>query len=131
MSINIDMSTLDKKNKKKDDDFSSAEMMLSILAASNDLPDSLGAKTDADRLSYKFQLLIGLINNEEKKEKGFFKNFYVPFFVEMKKNELVTIASYIVLSSSGDAAISSWLKENKDDVDGFYRWMENYKWVKE
>ena len=52
-------------------------------------------------------------------------------FVEMKKNDLVTIASYIALASTGKEEITKWLKDNKDDVDGFYRWFENYKWVKE
>jgi tetratricopeptide (TPR) repeat protein len=127
-TITLDAGMLDKK-KKKDDDFSTAEFMLSLLAASNDVPDSLGAKTEGDRLSYKLQMLINIIDEEDKKDKGFFKNFYVPFFKEMKKNDLVTIASHIILSSSGDKAIDDWLKENKDDVEGFYRWFENYKWM--
>jgi hypothetical protein len=49
----------------------------------------------------------------------------------MKKNDLVTIAAHIILSSSKDQTITDWLKENKDDVDGFYRWFENYQWNKE
>lgn len=128
VTINIDAALLSKKNKKKEDDFSSAEFMLSLMAASNKVADSLGAKTEADRLSYKLQMLIDLVG-EAGKDKGFFKNFYMPFFREMKKNDLVTIASYIALSSSGDKAIADWLEENKDDVGGFYRWFENYKWV--
>lgn len=128
-TISIDASILDKKKKKKDDDFSTAEFMLSLLAASNEVPDSLGARTEGDRLSYKLQMLINIIGEEDKEDDGFFKSFYVPFFKEMKKNDLVTIASHIILSSSGDKAIDEWLKENKDDVEGFYRWFENYKWV--
>ncbi|MEO8404803.1 MAG: tetratricopeptide repeat protein [Chitinophagaceae bacterium] len=129
ITINADM--LDEKKKPKEDDFTSAELLMSLVLANTNIPDSLGIKTDADKLSYQLQLLIDQIDNTEKQEKGFFKNYYVPMFVEMKKNDLVTIASYITLASSGKEEITKWLKDNKDDVDGFYRWFENYKWVKE
>ena len=127
-TININASLLDKKNKKQEDDFSSAELLLSLMAASNEIPDSLGTQTRADTLSYKVQLLIGIIGDEKRTGKGFAKNFYVPFFTEMKKNNLVTIASHIILSSSEDPTITGWLEKNKDDVEGFYRWFENYQW---
>ena len=131
VTISIDADLLNKEKKPKEDDFSSAELLMSLILANTNVPDSLGIKTDADKLSYQLQLLIGQIDNTEKQEKGFFKNYYVPMFVEMKKNDLVTIASYIALASSGKEEITKWLKDNKDDVDGFYRWFENYKWVKE
>lgn len=131
ITINIDPSTLNRDKKNKEDDFSSAELILSLVAANKTIPDSIGIKTEADRLSYKLQLLFGVISETDKKDKGFFKNFYVPFFTEMKKNELVTIASYLSLRATDKEEITDWLKENKDDVDGFYRWFENYAWAKE
>lgn len=129
VTITLDPSLFDKKKKKQDDDFSSAEMILSLLASSNEIPDSLGAKTEADRLSYRLQTLTNMLE-EDKKGKGFFKEFYVPFFQSIKKNELFTIVANIALASSKDSAITEWIKENKDDIDGFYRWWENYEWPK-
>lgn len=126
-TITLDPSFLDKKKSKKDDDFSSTEFLLSLMAASNEIPDSLGAKTEGNRLSFRLQMLINAISDKAD-EKGFAKSFYVPFLAEMKKNELVTIAAHIMLSSTKDQVVTDWLKENKDDVDGFYRWFENYKW---
>ncbi len=126
--LTIDPSMLDKKNKKKDDDFSMAEFMLTLLGADNTIADSIGLKTPADKLGFKFQMLINSIDEKEKKEKGFYKNFYVPFFVEMKKNDWVNTASNIIYSASDDEDSKKWLAENKDKVSEFYTWMKNYSW---
>ncbi len=131
INISIDAGLLDTKNQKKDDDFSSAELMLSLVAASNSVPDSLGAKTEADRLSYKLQLLIGMIDETKKKEKGLFKNYYVPFFSEMKEKNHLTTACYIVHTSTGKDDIKKWVDENPLKVELFLDWFKNYSWPKE
>jgi tetratricopeptide (TPR) repeat protein len=125
VTINIDASTLDKK-KPKEDDFSSAEVMLSLLAASS--PDSL--KTDADKMSYQLEMLISLIDERNEKDKGFFKNFYVPFFIDMKKGGMIKTACYVALTSSGKEDIFKWQNENKSTVEDFLKWVEEYKWAK-
>jgi tetratricopeptide (TPR) repeat protein len=126
--ITIDAGLLDKKNKPKEDDFSSAEFMLSLMSANDKVADSLGAKTDADRLSYRFQLLIGMLDKEDKKDKGFFKTFYVPMYAEMKEKNHVTTACYIALASSGKDDINQWLKDHKTEVENFYKWFKGYIW---
>ncbi len=128
VTISLDPSALDKK-KSKEDDFSSAELMLSLLAAH--VPDSMKAKTDADRMSYQIQTLIAIIDETDKKDKGFYKNFYVPFFVDMKKNDLITTACYIAMTSSGIDSIITWQNENKQKVEEFFGWLEKYKWPEE
>ena len=65
---------------------------------------------------------------KDKKEKGFYKNFYIPFFVDMKKNDLVTTACFIAMSSSGKDDIINWQMENKGKVEDFFSWLEKYKW---
>lgn len=129
-NIAIDASLLDKKNKQKEDDFSTAEMMLSLLGASDKVADTLGAKTDADRLDYKLQLLIGMIDETSKKEKGFYKNFYVPLFIEMKQKGYTRTASYIVYAASGKPGVNEWLDNNKTAIDDFYGWFKSYQWNK-
>lgn len=129
VTISIPSSSLDKK-KGKIDDFGTAEFMLSLMASDASIPDSIGAKNDADRLSYKMQMLISVISETDKKDKGFFKNFYVPMMVEMKSRNLVQTASYIAMSTAGDADISKWLSENETAVAEFYDWLKSYKWSK-
>lgn len=128
VTISLDPSALDKK-KSKEDDFGTAELMLSLLAAN--VPDSLKTKTDADRMSYQIKTLIAVIDESDKKDKGFYKNFYIPFYVDMKKNDLITTACFIAMTSSGKEDILSWQKENKEKVDSFFDWLEKYKWPQE
>jgi tetratricopeptide (TPR) repeat protein len=126
VTINLDMGALDKK-KNKEDDFSSAELMLSLLSAST--PDSL--KTDADKMSHKMESLIAIIDETNKKDKGFYKNFYVPFFVDLKKNDHIRTACYVAMTSSDKEDIFSWQRDNKARIEKFLEWLEGYKWAKE
>lgn len=126
--INFDASMLDKKNKPKEDDFTGAELLFSIMAVNDKIADTLGAKTDADRLSYTLQLLIGMVDKDEKKDKGFFKTFYVPMYAEMKEKNFVTTACYIALSPSGKEDINQWLTDHKTELEDFYKWFNGYIW---
>lgn len=127
VTINIDASTLGKK-KPKEDDFSSAELMLSLLAAH--VPDSLNDKTDADKMAYQMEKLISIIDESDKKDKGFFKNFYVPFLVDIKKEGMIKTACYVALTSSENEDIFKWQNENKTTVENFLKWVKEYKWAK-
>ena len=130
ITISIDPGVLDKKKKNKDDDFSSAELVLSLMGADNSVADSLGAKTEADRLDYKMGLLTGMIDEAKKnKDKGFFKRFYIPVMVEMKAKGFVKTASYIAMQSAGNSDITEWVKKNNDKVEEFYTWFRGY-WKK-
>ncbi len=128
VTISIDPAMLGDKKKKKEDDFGPAELMMSLLAASNEIPDSLGAKTEADRLSYRLQMLVNVIGETSAGDKGFFRNFYVPFFREMKTKGLLTTACYIALASTDDEDIQNWLEDNEDKLDEFYEWFKKYTW---
>ncbi|MFM9908281.1 MAG: tetratricopeptide repeat protein [Chitinophagaceae bacterium] len=129
VTIAIDADMLGKKKKNKEDDFSTSEFMLSLLGADNTVADSMGAKTEADRLDYKMQMLINVINEQKKKEKGFFKNFYVPMFAEMKEKNFVKTACYIALRSMNNTDMNGWLKEHEQAVDEFNSWLKGY-WTK-
>jgi TorA maturation chaperone TorD len=132
MNILVDAGMLDKKKKKNaEDDFSTADMMLSLLAAtSKQAEDSLGLKTEADKLSYKLQMLTNLITEREKQPKGFFKNFYVPMLAEMKEKNYMQTACYIAMTSSRDEAIKKWLAENESRINELYEWFDAYTWTK-
>lgn len=129
VTINIDMSLIDPKNKKKEDDFSSADLMMSLIFSDSKVEDSLGLKTIADKLGFKMQSIINVIDETSQKPRGFFKSFYVPMVVEMKKKELITTAVYVALSSTKDSEVTDWLEQNKEQVDSFYAWFKNYQWV--
>jgi tetratricopeptide (TPR) repeat protein len=131
VTINITMDMLDpKKNKGKEDDFSTAELMMALLFTDSKVEDSLGLKTAADKLGYKLQMIFSSISENNKKSRGFFSNLYVPMMMEMKERGFVTTACYIALQSTNDSEITTWLKDNPEKIDSFFGWFKNYQWTK-
>ena len=121
------------KSKKKDgeNDFTSIEMLFSLLSATDNAKgiDSI-AKTPADKLSLKLQMLINSLSDGRKDGKGFYWEHYVPFLVEMKEKDHVSTLAYLMLKHSNDEAISEWLEKNEKNVNAFYDWIKEYKWEK-
>jgi tetratricopeptide (TPR) repeat protein len=128
VTINISADMLDPKKTRKEDNFSSADLVMSLLFDDPKVEDSLGLKTVADKLSYKMQRIVNVLGETNEKSKGFFKNFYVPMMLEMKQKEFVTTACYIVLSSTNDPQVTNWLNENTEKTESFYAWFKNYQW---
>ncbi len=115
------------KNKNKEDDFSSVEMIFMITAGSKEL-DSLG-KTQAGKLSLRLQMLINLLSEQQKKNKGFYWEHYVPFFTEMKEKEMVETLAHLMYMKTGDEENQQWLNNNEAKMEAFYDWLKSYKWT--
>ena len=127
-TITINSGLLDKKNKKKENDFSAAEMMMGLMVVSTN-DKQLDKADDAEKLSLQLQLIINSISVGVKDGKGFYWKFYVPFFIAVKQKEYMSTFAHIVLANKNDGAINKWLADNKDKVDDFYFWLRNYKWI--
>lgn len=129
VTINISADVLDKKNKKKESNFSMAEMMMSLMAASKDdkAIDSI-AKTPADKLSFQLQMLANSLCTGRKDGKGIYWKMYAPFYADMKEKDYMTIFSHIILLQMKDADNQQWIEGHKSDVDTFMDWVKNYKW---
>lgn len=131
ITISIDAAMLDLKKKPADDDFTASELMLSLLGANNSIPDSLGANTDGERLSYKMQLFFGGLSETAKSSKGFYTNFYIPFLKDMKEKDMVTTACFIALASTEKDETMLWLDQNKSKLTAYNEWFKNYEWNKQ
>jgi tetratricopeptide (TPR) repeat protein len=130
VTLFLDPSMFDRNKKKNDEnDFSSIEMLFSLLSATDNTKgiDSI-AKTPADKLSLKLQMLINSLSEQKKDGKGFYWEHYVPFFVEMKDKNHVNTLAYLMLKHSNDDSIMEWLEKNEKDVTAFYDWIKIYKW---
>ncbi|MBS1653709.1 MAG: hypothetical protein JSU05_02600, partial [Bacteroidetes bacterium] len=132
VTISLDADMLDtKKDKNKEDDFRTVELIMSLSSATeNDKSIDSVVKTPADKFDLRLQMLISSMDENKKKAKGFYWTHYVPFFIDMKKHEWTNVFAHIVYLSSGDEEDMNWVKENKQKVDDFYRWMQAYKWEK-
>jgi len=85
-------------------------------------------KTEIELFLRKFETICASLKETYKDNYGFFWDYYVPYFIEMKDNNFLETFSYIVLASGEDAKVSKWLKENKSATEKFYEWSKSYKW---
>ncbi len=115
------------KDKSKEDNFSPVEMIFMITAGSKEL-DSLG-KTAAGKLSLRLQMLINLLTEQKKSNKGFYWDHYVPFFTEMKEKEMVETLAHLMYMKTGDEENMKWLEDNEAKLEAFYDWLKAYKWT--
>jgi tetratricopeptide (TPR) repeat protein len=128
-TIFLDALMLGNKKEKKENDFSSVEMIFILMSATdgNKEMDSI-AKTPADKLSFKLQMLINSLGNNLKDGKGFYWEHYVPFFAEMKEKKHVGTLAHLMYRQSDDAENNKWLEENEKAREEFYDWLKGYEW---
>ena len=127
-TINIEAAMLDKKNKNKENDFSSIDMMLSLTSAL-DKDEKFKGQNEAERLGRKIQLLADMFKEQKKSGKGFYWSFYAPFFIDLKENDRLLTACYLSCINAGSDTVNKWLKENDKKVNEFYSWLKDYKWT--
>lgn len=110
-----------------DDEFRSAELMLSLLEAGKSLEENKG-KTEQELFianSESFFKVIGEQN--KKKKKGFWWTFYVEFYDDIVKaghNEV--FCNYITLSKKDNTA-KEWIKANTKKLSAFSKWVNAYE----
>jgi tetratricopeptide (TPR) repeat protein len=131
VSIFLDPSTLGGKNKDKENDFSSVDLMFTLLSVSDNKNafDSI-APIPADKLSVKIQLLINALSASKKDGKGFYWEHYVPFFIAMKEKNHVSTLAHLIYKPAMEEDNDRWLEKNDKAIDDFYDWLKGYKWDK-
>jgi len=113
-------------NKKKENNFRSTEVMLTMLSAM-DITENKH-KSPTELLADKFEKLITYLSQNKKDNSGFYWNYYVPYFSEMKEKKFIQTFAYIISASSDDPTIQNWLDIHKNEVNDFYNWSDNYNW---
>jgi tetratricopeptide (TPR) repeat protein len=107
----------------KDADFGAAEMMISLSKASNTLEENKG-KTELELFAENNYNIFSILGELKKENKGFWWDFYVPFFYEMATKNMVKPFSYYISQSAGEEAIK-WIEENDDEFEKFKNWVNN------
>lgn len=109
------------------DNFMITEMILSMSAAT-DFDKKNKKKTEVERFQEKLDLICSSLSEGQADHTGFFWDYYVPYFVEMKEKGFIETFSYIAFASSDDKKVSSWIKENNAAIKSFYTWSNNFGW---
>lgn len=104
-----------------DADFGAAEMMISLLKASENLEENKG-KSDLELFAINNDKLFKILGELKKENKGFWWDYYVTFFYSMANENLSTPFSYYISLSKGQE-VTDWLDENNEEIERFSGWV--------
>ena len=129
ISLAIDENTLNKVNKKRksENDFSTADVVLSLSAAL-DFDEKNKNKTDIEKFAQKFETICNALDETKKNQKGYFWEILAPYFIEMKNRNLIEPFSNIVFLSANNGDATEYSNLNPDKIEAFYLWSKNYDW---
>lgn len=119
------VTTITVDEEKSEDEFYSAELMLSLLEASKNLEDN--KKKPQSVLFFETTRSFFTVLGEIKKEnKGFWWDYYVDFFYNLTKEQHVEAFSYYISLSKEDDAIYNWLNDHKVQMEALSVWYSRY-----
>jgi len=129
ISLSIDENTLNQINKKKksENDFSTIDMVLSMSAAL-DYDEKNKNKTEIEKFADKFKTICDALDESKKNQKGYYWDFLVPYFLEMKNKNLIEPFSNIIFLSTSNENALEYSKQNFEKINKFYEWSKNYSW---
>lgn len=109
----------------KDDEFSAAELMISLLEASKTLEENKG-KSEMELFTENTKSFFQVLGELRKDQKGYWWNHYVALFNDMIMNNQNTAFCYFISQSSGDASVATWLATHKSEIDALRTWQASY-----
>jgi hypothetical protein len=128
ISISPDLLGAAAKNpKQKENSFSSTDLIL-LMDAAMDFDEKNKTKTKVEQFARKFETVCASLKENKKENYGFFWDYYVPYFTEMKDKNFVQVFSYIAFASNDDPDISQWLKGHKSEIEKFLEWSASFRW---
>jgi tetratricopeptide (TPR) repeat protein len=109
----------------QDSDFGAAEMMISLTKASN-FSEENANKTEMELFADNNESIFSVLGElKKKKSKGFWWEFYVPFFYDIVQNDHTKAYSYYISQSSGKQEVYDWVELNREELDNFLNWINN------
>lgn len=80
----------------------------------------------AERMIAKFDILFVKIDELRSRYHGFYWDLYVDFLSSLYKTEHFKTAMYVIMYGTNEKEIRSWINNNPDKIDDFYRWRQEY-----
>lgn len=129
ITINIDSDKIpDGKKKVSENDFKTSDMILSMDVAL-DHDKSNANKSDIENFARKLETLCATFK-ESKKHKGFYWEYYVPYFIEMSNKKHIETFAYISHASSEKKETQDWLENHGKEIQDFFQWSKGFQWNK-
>lgn len=108
-----------------DDEFSAAELMLSLLQATNMTEENEG-KSDEELFKENMESFFGMLSelgeNREEKTGSIYWDMYIPFFAEIAESDHMEAYCHYI-SQSGNAVSAKWVEEHTEEMEAFSEFM--------
>lgn len=127
VSISINSALTEQNKKGAEDDFSSIDLVLT-LASALDYEEENQNKTEVEQFIRKFETICKTMDELKEDKKGYYWDFLVPYFIEMKKNNLIEPFANIVFLSVQDKNAVQYSEQYPNRIEEFYDWSISYNW---
>ncbi|PKP21205.1 MAG: hypothetical protein CVU05_07345 [Bacteroidetes bacterium HGW-Bacteroidetes-21] len=117
-NINVNVSF----NENGDNEFQTAEVMISLLAASKFTEDNEG-KSKMESFIQTTKGLFGILGEIKKENKGFFWDFYVTKFSDLVKSENNEAFCYYISQSTNSDEVKNWINSNQEKIEKLKDWI--------
>ena len=97
-----------------------------IVMGALDYSDEYKDMNAAERMLKKFDNLFFKIDSMRAKHHGLYWDLYVDFLSSLYKTENFKTAMYLIMYKSGEAEIKTWVDNNSESVDKFYKWRQEF-----
>jgi tetratricopeptide (TPR) repeat protein len=111
-------------NSTKDSEFGAAEMMVSLLAASQYV-DKNKNKSDMELFAETTNKFFSVLGELKKENKGFWWDLYVTKFYDLVQTKNDEAFSYYISQSSDSDVVNKWIADNSNKIQEFKYWMMN------
>jgi tetratricopeptide (TPR) repeat protein len=118
---------IDTAAKKDEGDFTTIDLIVSMTKAAEKSERNQG-KSAMQLMVGSFETLFAVMGEQKGDSSKFTWKYYVPYFVDMKKQGHVEAFAYYANRRSGDQDVSAWLLRNQDKVHSFLAWSRAYAW---
>lgn len=110
------------------DNFYLVDMVLT-LAAAMDYDDASKDKNEIGLFVSKFASMCRSLEEQRPHNKGFFWEYYAPYFIEMEKRDFIEPFGYMIFYFNRDEKyIDDWVKNNQDKIEEVGKWSAEYAW---
>lgn len=104
-------------------EFSAAEMMISMLAASSYIDENKG-KNEMELFVDTNKSFFSVLGELKKDNTGFWWDLYVTTFYDLVKSDNYEAYSYFVSQSTNSELVTNWINENPEKMQKFYDWLK-------
>lgn len=128
LNISADLLSDTTSNSQVEENRFNATDLILTMASAMDIDKKNKKNTEVEQFIRKFEIICESLKETQKDNFGFYWEYYVPYFLEMKDKNLIKPFAYIVFASSEYPDVADWLNSNKNEVDKFYEWSKSFAW---